>query len=145
MIGLGSDHGGIELKNYIINWLKENGYEVKDYGSYDTNPVDYPDIAEKVCNGVVKGEVECGMLFCGTGIGMSIAANKIKGIRAACLSDTYSAMRTKQHNNTNVICLGGRVIGPELASEVVKSYLNAQFQGGRHENRVNKITALENK
>ena len=115
MIGLGSDHGGFELKNYVKDWLVKKGYEVMDFGSHNEESVDYPDIAKEVCNAVVSGEVECGMLFCGTGIGMSIAANKINGIRAACVSDTFSAKMTKQHNNANVICLGGRTLGSELA------------------------------
>ncbi|MBQ6906879.1 MAG: ribose 5-phosphate isomerase B [Clostridia bacterium] len=144
MIGLGSDHGGFELKNYVKDWLVKKGYEVMDFGSHNEESVDYPDIAKEVCNAVVSGEVECGMLFCGTGIGMSIAANKINGIRAACVSDTFSAKMTKQHNNANVICLGGRTLGSELAKEIIEAYLKEDFEGGRHEKRVNKIAELEN-
>ncbi len=143
MIGIGNDHGGYELKMHIKGLLESKGYEVKDFGTHDTNSVDYPDIAIPVCESVVSGECECGILLCGTGIGMSIAANKINGIRAAHVTDSFCARMTKMHNNANVICLGGRITGPEIASDIVEAYLNAEFQGGRHENRVNKIMALE--
>ncbi len=145
MIAIGCDHGGFELKNELIRHLKENNVEIKDFGCYTTDSVDYPDIAEVVCESVVSGECEKGILVCGTGIGMSIAANKIKGIRAALLSDTFSAKMTAAHNNSNVIALGGRVTGPELAKEIVDAYLSSEFLGGRHQNRVDKITKLENK
>ncbi len=144
MIGIGNDHGGYELKMHIKKLLESKGIEVKDFGIHNTDSVDYPDIAIPVCESVVNGECECGILVCGTGIGMSIAANKINGIRAAHLTDSFSARMTKMHNNSNVICLGGRITGPEIASDIVEAYLNAEFQGGRHENRVNKIMALEN-
>lgn len=145
MIGIGNDHGGFELKIHIKKMLESKGYEVKDFGTHNTDSVDYPDIAIPLCESVVSGECECGILVCGTGIGMSIAANKINGIRAAHITDSFSARMTKMHNNANVICLGGRITGPEIASDIVEAYLGAQFQGGRHENRVNKIMALENK
>ncbi len=145
MIGIGNDHGGFELKMHIKNLLESKGYQVKDFGIHNTEAVDYPDIAVPVCESVVSGECECAILVCGTGIGMSIAANKINGIRAAHVTDSFSARMTKMHNNSNVICLGGRITGPEIASDIVEAYLNAEFQGGRHENRVNKIMALENK
>lgn len=145
MIGIGNDHGGFELKIHIKKLLESKGYEVKDFGTHNTDSVDYPDIAIPLCESVVSGECECGILVCGTGIGMSIAANKINGIRAAHITDSFSARMTKMHNNANVICLGGRITGPEIASDIVEAYLGAQFQGGRHENRVNKIMALENK
>lgn len=144
MLAIGCDHGGFELKNHIISYLKEKGFEIKDFGTYDENSVDYPDIAKKVCDSIVEGECERGILVCGTGIGMSIAANKVKGIRAAMCTDVYSAKMTKQHNNTNVLCLGGRVTGRELAFMICDTWLNEEFMGGRHQNRIDKITALEN-
>lgn len=143
MIGIGCDHGGYELKEHIKKVLLEKGIEIKDFGVHDTASVDYPDIAKPLCESVVKGECECGILVCGTGIGMSIAANKIKGIRAAHVTDSYSARMTKEHNNANVICLGGRITGVEIATDIVNAYLNAEFAGGRHQNRLDKITALE--
>ena len=145
MIAIGCDHGGFELKGEIIKHLESQGIEIKDFGCYTTDSVDYPDIAEIVCDSVVSGECEKGILVCGTGIGMSIAANKIKGIRAALLSDTFSAKMTAAHNNSNVIALGGRVTGPELAKDIVDAYLSSEFMGGRHQNRVDKITKLENR
>jgi ribose 5-phosphate isomerase B len=143
IIAIGCDHGGFELKNEIIKHLEEKGFEIKDFGCYDTNSVDYPDIARVVCESVVSEESEKGILVCGTGIGMSIAANKVKGIRAALLSDTFSAKMTAAHNNSNVIALGGRVLGVELAKDIVDAYLSSEFMGGRHQNRVDKIMALE--
>ena len=145
MIGIGTDHGGVELKAHIKNLLESKGIEVKDFGVHTTESVDYPDIAIPVCESVVSGECECAILVCGTGIGMNIAANKIKGIRAAHVTDSFSARMTKMHNNANVICLGGRITGPEIASDIVEAYLNAKFEGGRHANRVEKVMALENK
>lgn len=143
MIGIGSDHGGFELKTAVKEFLEQQGLEVRDYGCFDKSSVDYPDIAEAVCRDVVSGKAACGMLFCGTGIGISIAANKIDGIRAAHVTDSYSARMAREHNNANVICLGGRILGVEIALEIVKAYLNASFAGGRHQGRVDKITALE--
>ena len=145
MIGIGNDHGGYNLKLHIKKLLEEKGIEVKDFGSHDTNSIDYPDIALPLCESVVSGECECGLLVCGTGIGMSIAANKIKGIRAAHVTDSFSARMTKMHNNANVICLGERITGLEIASDIVNAYLNAEFEGGRHEGRVNKLMSFENK
>ncbi len=143
MLAIGCDHGGFELKNHIIMHLKERNIDFKDFGTYDENSCDYPDIAEKVCASITSGESKNGILVCGTGIGMSIAANKIPGIRAALCGDVYSAKMTKQHNNSNVICLGGRVIGRELAFMIVDEWLDAEFLGGRHQNRIDKIHALE--
>ncbi|MDD6214645.1 MAG: ribose 5-phosphate isomerase B [Firmicutes bacterium] len=143
MLAIGCDHGGLELKNHIIAHLKEQGIECKDFGTYDENSCDYPDIAENVCGAITSGECESGILVCGTGIGMSIAANKIKGIRAALCTDVYSAKMTKQHNNSNVICLGGRVTGRELAFMIVDTWISEKFQGGRHQNRIDKISKLE--
>lgn len=145
MIGIGTDHGGVELKTHIKGLLEAKGYEVKDFGVHTTDSVDYPDIAIPVCESVVSGECEFAILVCGTGIGMSIAANKIKGIRAAHVTDSFSARMTKMHNNANVICLGGRITGPEIASDIIEAYLNAKFEGGRHATRVEKVMALENK
>ncbi len=145
IIAVGSDHGGFDLKNEIIKHLEDNNIDIKDFGCYNTDSVDYPDIAEVVCESVVSGECEKGILVCGTGIGMSIAANKIKGIRAALLSDTFSAKMTAAHNDSNVIALGGRVLGPELAKDIVDAYLSASFLGGRHQARVDKIKKLEDK
>lgn len=143
MIAIGCDHGGFELKTHIMNHLKETGVEFEDFGCYDENSVDYPDIAEKVGKAVASGEYENGILICGTGIGISIAANKIKGVRAALCGDVYSAKMTKQHNNANIICMGGRVIGRELACMIVDTWLGEEFLGGRHEKRIDKIHNLE--
>ena len=143
MIAIGSDHGGFELKNHIINYLKEKNIDIKDFGCFDENSVDYPDIAEAVCDSINSGESECGILICGTGIGISIAANKIDGIRAAHCHDVYSTEMTKRHNNANVICMGGRVVGRKLAFRIVDAWLGTEFEGGRHQNRIDKIHALE--
>ena len=143
MLVIGSDHGGYELKNHIIKLLKEKGIEFKDCGCYSEDSVDYPDIAKAVCTEITEGRAERGILICGTGIGISIAANKIKGIRAALCSDVYSAKMCRQHNNANVLCMGGRVIGRELACMITETFLEEEFQGGRHQNRINKINALE--
>lgn len=143
MLAIGSDHGGFELKNHMIKHLKERGIEVKDYGTYTEESCDYPDIAKTVAEAVVSGECERGILICGTGIGISIAANKVKGIRAALCSDVFSAKMAKRHNNANIICLGGRVTGRELAFMIVDSFLDEEFEGGRHQNRIDKIHAIE--
>ncbi len=144
MIAIGSDHGGFELKNKIVAYLEANGYDVKDFGIHEMKSVDYPDIAQVVCESITSGECDRGILVCGTGIGISIAANKIKGIRAAVCGDIYSAAMTKRHNNANVITLGGRVVGEDVAIEIVKAWLTNEFEGGRHQNRIDKITKLEN-
>lgn len=144
MIAIGCDHGGFILKNMLVDHLKGKGYDIIDCGSYDGGPVDYPDIAKKVCAAVREGEAEKGILVCGTGIGMSIAANKHKGIRAAVCSEHFSARYTRLHNDTNVLCLGARVIGGGLACELVDIFLNTPFEGGRHQTRVDKITEIEN-
>lgn len=145
MLAIGSDHGGYDLKEQIKEHLKERNIEFKDFGTNSTASVDYPDYAEIVCNAVVSGECERGILVCGTGIGISIAANKVKGIRAALCGDSFSAKMAKQHNNANVICLGGRVTGSELAFSIVDAWIDNEFLGGRHQNRIDKIHALENK
>ncbi len=143
MLALGSDHGGFELKEHIKKYLDEKGVEYKDFGCYDESSVDYPDIAQAVCKSINDGESENGILVCGTGIGISIAANKIDGIRAAHCHDVYSAEMTKRHNNSNVICMGGRVIGRELAFKIIDAWLGAEFEGGRHQTRIDKIHGLE--
>ena len=143
MIAIGCDHGGFELKNHVINHLKEKGMEYKDYGTYSEESVDYPDCAKPVCEAIQNGEAESGILICGTGIGISIAANKYKGIRAALCGDVYSAKMTKEHNNANIICMGGRVLGRELAFMIVDAWLEAEFAGGRHADRIAKIHAVE--
>ncbi len=145
MIAIGSDHGGVVLKEAIKEFLKQNGYEFKDFGTKPGEPMDYPDIAETVANSIVSGECEKGILVCGTGIGVSIAANKVKGIRAAHATDVFSAKMAKEHNDAQIICLGERITGPGLALEIVKAYLEAEHLGGRHGRRVDKITAIENR
>ena len=140
---IGSDHGGFELKEEVKKYLLEQGHEVTDVGTYSPESCDYPDIAKAGCEKILSGECERGILICGTGIGISMAANKIKGIRAACCSDTYSARYTRLHNDANVLCFGGRVVGGGLACELVDAYLSVEFEGGRHQRRVDKIMALE--
>ena len=144
MIAIGADHGGYLLKEEVKKHLDERNIAYKDFGTFSGEAVDYPIIAKQVGNAVAGGEADCGILVCGTGIGMSIAANKVKGIRAACCSDTFSARFTKMHNNTNVLCFGGRVFGAGLALDIVDAYLDAEFEGGRHEKRVNMIMDIEN-
>ena len=145
IIALGCDHGGFEHKNAIAEHLKERGFEVVDYGIHENVSVDYPDIATKLCDGILKGEANLGILVCGTGIGMSIAANKHKGIRAAACSEHFSAKYTRLHNNSNVLCLGGRVIGVGTAIELTDLFVDTEFEGGRHQKRVDKIIEIENK
>ena len=142
-IVLGADHGGFELKEVLKKHLADKGYDLCDVGTYDTNSVDYPDIAKAAAEKITSGEYDWGVLVCGTGIGISIAANKVKGIRCALVTNEYSAEMTKRHNNANMIAFGGRVTGPDLAKSILDAYIAASFEGGRHENRVNKITALE--
>ena len=143
MIALGSDQGGYLLKEAIKQHLEEQGYEIKDFGSYDENPVDYPTIAVPVAKAVISGECERAILCCGTGLGMSITANKINGIRAACCSDCYSAELTRMHNDANVLCLGGRVIGPGLAIMMTDLFLTTEFIGGRHAHRLEMLKEIE--
>ena len=143
MIAIGADHGGFELKEHKKKHLDELGLEYKDYGTYSEESVDYPDCAKPVCEAVMDGTADKGILICGTGIGISIAANKHKGIRAALCGDVYSAKMTKVHNNANVLCLGGRVTGRELAFMIVDAWLNAEYEGGRHQARIDKIHAIE--
>lgn len=143
-IAIGSDHAGFRLKEIIKNFLKTKGIEVEDFGTHTEESVDYPDYAFKVAEAVSSGEFDFGILVCGTGIGMSISANKVKGIRAALCNDLYTAHASREHNNANVLCMGGRVVGDEVAKEIVNTFLNAKFEGGRHERRINKIKDYEN-
>lgn len=142
-IAMGADHGGFSLKETIKQHLEEQGHEVLDLGTYDTASCHYPVYAEKVARAVAAGQAERGILVCGTGIGMSIAANKIPGIRAAAVSDCFTAQATREHNDANILCLGERTVGPGLAMRIVDTYLAAQFQGGRHQTRLDRIAALE--
>lgn len=143
MIAIGCDHGGINLKNTLIQYLKEKGYSYKDFGTHTKESCDYPDIALEVTKSIKSGESELGVLICGTGIGMSITANKVEGIRAALCHDVFSAKATRSHNDTNVLCCGERVIGSGLFLEIVEAFLNSSFEGGRHSIRVNKIAEIE--
>ncbi len=139
-IAIGSDHGGYEYKQEILNYLNAGGYDVKDFGTHSKESCDYPVIAKSVAKSVAAGESDRGILICGTGIGMSIAANKIKGIRAALCSDTFSARATREHNNSNVLCLGQRAIGDKLALDIVDVWLKTEFSGeARHQRRIDMI------
>ena len=144
-IAVGCDHGGFELKNEVIKYLESENYEVKDFGTYSTDSCDYPDIAQPVAEAVAAKEFDFGILICGTGIGIGIAANKVPGIRAALCSDTFSAHATRQHNNANILTMGQRVVGTGLALDIVKTFLNSEFEGDRHIKRIDKITAIEKK
>ena len=137
------DHGGLELKNEIVMHLNKIGVEAVDIGTYTADSCNYPDYARALCSRIQSGEFELGILVCGTGIGMSMAANKHKGIRAACCSDTFSARMTRMHNNANVLCLGGRVVGAGLACDMVDLFINTEFEGGRHEARVQMLCDIE--
>ena len=138
-IGFGSDHAGFQLKEILKKHLEEKGYECVDYGTYSEDRVDYPDYGRLVGEKVAMGEVEKGVLVCGTGIGISLAANKVKGIRAAVCSESYSAMMAAKHNNANIIAVGARVVGDEVAKLIVDTFLETEFEGGRHAARVAKI------
>ncbi|SMO67357.1 ribose 5-phosphate isomerase B [Melghirimyces algeriensis] len=140
---IGSDHGGLQLKESVKHVLKDLGMEFVDVGCDCKESVDYPDYALPVAERVAKGEFDRGILICGTGIGMSIAANKVRGIRCAVVSDEYSAQMSREHNNANVLALGERVVGPGLAEAIVRRWLSTEFASGRHERRVEKIGALE--
>jgi ribose 5-phosphate isomerase B len=142
-IAIGCDHRGLALKKLIMPLLQNAGHSYQDFGCYSTEPVDYPDIAQKVGEAVASGNFDQGILICNTGIGISIAANKIKGIRAALCCDVFAAQRARQHNDANVLCLKGEDIDTESALEIVKTFLATDFEGGRHLRRVNKIRALE--
>jgi len=141
-VALGSDHGGYEIKEEIKEYLEEAEVEYKDFGTFSTDSVDYPDIAIPVAEAVSKREYDRGILVCGTGIGMSITANKFKGVRAALCHDLFSAKATRAHNDSNVLTMGERVVGKGLALEIVKVWLGTEFDGGRHQRRINKIKEL---
>ncbi len=138
-IAIGSDHGGYILKEKLIKFLTSLEYDVKDFGTNSDESIDYPVIAKEVASEVAKGNFDRGILICGTGLGMSIAANKVKGIRAIACSDTCSAKYSRAHNNANILCLGERIIGEELAKDITKIWLKQGFEGGRHLNRINMI------
>jgi len=144
-IALGSDHGGWRLKENIILYLQERGIDYQDYGAFSQESVDYPDFAFAVAGAVNSGACDRGIICCGTGIGVAIAANKVPGIRAALCHDTFSARSSREHNNANVLTLGERVIGPGLAMDIVEVWLKAEFQGGRHARRVAQIAEIEKK
>ncbi|MBQ1351912.1 MAG: ribose 5-phosphate isomerase B [Oscillospiraceae bacterium] len=136
MIAVGCDHGGFALKQEVLAYLEKKGYEYQDFGTYDTESCDYPVYGEKVARAVASGACEKGLLFCGTGIGISLAANRVKGIRAVVCSEPYSAEMSRRHNNANILCLGGRVVDPALAEKIVDVWLHTEFEGGRHARRV---------
>jgi ribose 5-phosphate isomerase B len=144
-IGIGNDHTAFDLKNIIKAHLEGQGYEVVDYGSYSSERCNYPEFGEKVARAIVAGEVELGVLICGTGVGISLAANKVKGIRAAVCSEPYTAQLVRRHNNAQIIAFGARVVGDEMAKMIVDEFLNAKFEGGRHQTRVDMIMDIENK
>lgn len=144
MIAIGSDHAGYSLKKEVIAWLNENNMPFVEFGCMNGESCDYPLVAEEVCSRIVNGEAEFGILICGTGIGISMAANKVKGIRAALCTDSYMAKYTRLHNDANILCMGGRVIGAGVAAEIVETFLNTNFEGGRHQRRVDQITDIEN-
>ncbi len=142
-IALGCDHRGFRIKQAIMEFLPKLNHDYHDFGCYNIESVDYPDIAQKVAEAVTSGDFAQGILICSTGIGMSMAANKIKGIRAALCHDTFTAQRAREHNDANILCLGGENIDVDLALEIVRTYLSTNFEGGRHIPRLNKIKALE--
>lgn len=144
-IGIGNDHAAVEMKEQIVAFLEELGHEVVNYGTDTNDSCDYPVYGEKVGRAVGDGDVECGILICGTGVGISIAANKVKGVRAVVCSEPYSAKLSKQHNNTNILAFGARVIGIELAKMIVEEWLNTEFEGDRHQRRVDMISDIENR
>lgn len=143
MMLIASDHGALELKDSIAAFLTERGIDFEDCGTFDNASVDYPDYADKVADAVSKGEAESGILLCGTGIGISIAANKFPGVRAALATDPFMAQMAKEHNNANILVLGGRTTSPDKGRDIVAAWLDASFEGGRHQSRLDKITAIE--
>lgn len=144
-IALACDHGGLNLKNLIAAYLKEHGYEVVDFGTNTTDSCDYPDYALPAAEAVASGMCEKGILICSTGIGVSIVANKVPGVRCAHCHDVYCAEFTRRHNNANMLAMGEKVVGAGYALQIVETFLTTEFEGGRHERRVNKITAIEKK
>ena len=144
-IAIGCDHGGLVLKPTVLDVLKAKNIEVIDFGTNSEESVDYPDFGLAVAEAVSSGTADAGILMCGTGIGISIAANKVKGIRCAHITDVFSAKATKEHNNANIIAMGGRITSPALCKEMVETWLDAVYQGGRHQNRIDKISKIEEK
>ena len=144
MIAIGCDHGGLNIKNAVIDYLKENGIDYRDFGCESPESVDYPIYAYQVAKAVSDGEAEFGIICCGTGIGVSMVANKVKGVRAAVCTDAFCAEMTRRHNNSNILCMGGRVIDEATAVNLADIYLHTAFEGGRHEKRVQMITDIEN-
>lgn len=142
-IAMGSDHAGFDLKRKIVAFLRELGHQVEDMGTTGTEPADYPDYAREVCAAVKAGLADLGVLVCGTGLGMAIAANKVPGIRAVACTDAFSARCSREHNDANVLCLGERVVGDGVARDIVATWLSAGFLGGRHQRRVDKIAEIE--
>ena len=144
-IGIGNDHAAVDMKNQVVEYLEGKGYEVVNFGTDTYESCNYPEYGEKVGRAVTAGDVDLGILICGTGVGISLAANKVKGVRAVVCSEPYSAKLSRQHNNTNILAFGARVIGIELAKMIIDEWLSAEFEGGRHQTRVDMITAIENK
>lgn len=144
-IAIGNDHAAVALKNEIMEYVQSLGHEVVNFGTDTNESVNYPVYGEKVARAVAAGEFDCGILICGTGVGISLAANKVRGIRAAVCSETTTARLVKQHNNANIICFGARIVGGELAKDIVKTYLEAEFEGGRHATRVGMIMEIEDR
>ena len=143
VLGIASDHAGYALKSSLVAFLQSKGVSVQDFGPPEPVRCDYPDFAHTVCSAIQESKVDSGVLVCGTGIGMSMTANKHAGIRAAVVSDVFSARATKQHNDANILCLGERVVGDGLAKEIVMAWLEATFEGGRHQNRIDKMMSWE--
>ena len=144
MLALGCDHGGYPLMKEVIKYLEDNKIAFKNFGTYSEASVDYPEYAKKVAHAVAEGECEKGILICGTGIGIGIAASKVKGTRVCTCSDVYSAELSKRHNNSNILTMGARVVGVDLAKMIATHWLTAEFEGGRHQRRIDMITAIEN-
>ncbi len=144
-IAMGNDHTALEMKRELKEYLEQAGYTVLDYGTHTAERCDYPVYGEAVANAIVAGEADCGVLICGTGVGISLAANKVRGIRACVCSEPYTARLSKQHNNSNIIAFGARVIGIETAKMILDEWLNASYEGGRHQKRLDLIAAIEEK
>ena len=144
-IAIGNDHAAVELKNEIKTYLEQKGHQVTNFGTDTSDSVNYPEYGEKVGLAVVSGEYDCGILICGTGVGISIAANKVNGVRAAVCSEPTTARLVKEHNNANIIAFGARIVGTEVAKSIVDAYLEAEFQGGRHQERIDMLSEIESR
>lgn len=144
-VAMGNDHAATDLKLELMEYVKELGHEVVNFGTDGYESCNYPDFGEKVGRAVAAGEADCGILICGTGVGISIAANKVRGVRAGVCSDTATARLIKEHNNANILAMGARIVGPELARDIVKAYLEAEFQGGRHQTRIDMFAQIESR